>query len=75
MPPVKTLQKIDVFISSPGDVSAERNIAIRVLERLNRLHHIADRYVLRPLAYEQTVPASVGESPQAVVDKYMMEAQ
>src|SRR5260221_52418 len=70
----KILQKIDVFISSPGDVYEERRIATRVLQRLNRIHAIADRYILIPLAYEESVPAVVGRKPQTIVDTYMMEA-
>jgi NB-ARC domain/Domain of unknown function (DUF4062)/APAF-1 helical domain len=70
----QALQKIDVFISSPGDVREERQIAIEVLKRLNNMSHIQDRYVLKPLAYEEVVPAAVGATPQSTVDRYMMEA-
>jgi hypothetical protein len=45
-----------------------------VLNRLNNRSHIQDRYVLKPLAYEDIVSATVGKTPQAVVDCYMMEA-
>lgn len=71
----KMLQKIDVFISSPGDVGPERRAALRVIERLNRLKNISSRYVLRPLYYEDLVPAAVGERPLATVDHYMMQAE
>jgi len=70
----KTLQRLDIFISSPGDVHEERQIAIRVINRFNQMEFIADRYVLRPLAYEERVPAAVGQRPQTTVDRYMMEA-
>jgi hypothetical protein len=70
----KTLRKLDIFISSPSDVQEERRIAIRVINRLNNLPQIARRFVLKPLAYEKIVPAAVGESPQNIVDRYMMEA-
>jgi hypothetical protein len=73
--PRKTLQKIDVFISSPGDVQPERDIVQKVIERLNDLSHIAARYVLKPYAWEKSVPAVIGESPQKVVDKYMLQAE
>ena len=68
------LKKIDVFISSPGDVSEERQIAKRIIDRCNRVHSIAERYVLRPLAYEEIAPAEVGKSPQVIVDLHMREA-
>src|SRR5450759_4760958 len=70
----KTLQKIDIFISSPGDVGEERKIASEVIEQLNSMSQFADRCMLKPLAYEKIVPAAVGESPQRAVDRYMMEA-
>ncbi|RIJ90179.1 MAG: hypothetical protein DCC43_14990, partial [Candidatus Brocadia sp.] len=70
----KNLKKINVFISSPGDVQEERQIAIEVLNRLNNMSHIQNRYVLKPLAYEDIVPATVGKTPQGIVDRYMMEA-
>jgi hypothetical protein len=68
------LRKIDVFISSPSDVSEERHIVKRVIERCNRLHSVVDRYVLRPLAYEESAPAEVGQRPQTIVDRHMMKA-
>jgi hypothetical protein len=36
----KIRQKIDIFISSPSDVRTERQIALDVIARLNRLSHI-----------------------------------
>lgn len=74
MQPSGTLKKIDVFLSSPGDVSEERHRVKRVIERYNGLHSIADRYVLRLLAYEEIAPAEVGKSPQVIVDLHMREA-
>lgn len=70
----KTLKKVDIFISSPGDVETEREIAIGVINRLNNMSHIQDCFVLKPLAYEDIVPAAVGNTPQSIVDRYMMEA-
>jgi DNA-binding MarR family transcriptional regulator len=69
-----TLKKIEVFISSPGDVYEERQIVKRVIDRCNRVHSIAERYVLRPLAYEENPPAEVGKRPQTIIDRDMMKA-
>lgn len=69
------LQKINIFISSPGDVSDERAIASLVIERLNRLAFVQDRFILRAAAYEDVVPSSVGIPPQQTVDKYMLNAK
>ncbi len=68
------IQKISIFISSPKDVYKERKIALHVIERCNKLRSIANRYFLNPLAYEEIVPAVVGQRPQTTVDSYMMEA-
>lgn len=70
----KTVQKIDVFISSPGDVAEERKVASEVIGQLNSMPYIADRCMLKPLSYEKIVPAAVGETAQKTVDRYMMEA-
>jgi hypothetical protein len=72
----KYIQKIDVFVSSPGDVAPEREIVTRVIERLNRLSAIRERALLRLVAYEKDAPPVVdGSSAQAVVDRYMMKAE
>src|SRR5260221_258101 len=70
----KMLREIDVFISSPADVLDERRAAIHVIERFNRLSRSNRHYFLKPLAYEEIVPAIVGQRPQAIVDRYMLEA-
>src|SRR5262245_9737863 len=68
------LQKIDVFISSPSDVQAERDCIYEIVTAINEEPSVRERYVLKPLAYERLVPPEVGDSPQKVVDKYMREA-
>jgi hypothetical protein len=67
----RLLQRIDVFISSPSDVAAEREAIINVVEQLNRLSYIRQRYVLFPFAYEYDVPPKQGELPQVIIDRYM----
>jgi hypothetical protein len=70
----RTLHPLDIFISSPSDVSEERKLALKVIEQLNELPHIQEKYVLKPLAWERNAPAAVGETPQRIVDRYMLEA-
>lgn len=69
------VRKLFIFISSPSDVNEERREAIKVVERLNNMPHVSSRYVFVPLAYETIAPAVVGQGPQKVVDKYMMDAK
>jgi hypothetical protein len=70
----KTINKLDIFISSPHDVTEERKVTLDVIQQLNRRGNIETHYVLKPLAYEDIVPGAVGEAPQSAVDRYMMEA-
>lgn len=69
----KTLQQIDVFISSPRDVQAEREIAKRVIERLNRLRIFARHFVIKGHLHERETPPVAGTNPQSTVDRYMIE--
>jgi hypothetical protein len=72
--PDRTLHPLDIFLSSPSDVSEERELALQVIAQLNERPHIQEEYVLKPLAYEKSVPAVVGETPKRTVDRYMLEA-
>ena len=69
------VQKLDIFISSPSDVNPEREIILRVIEKLNRNPFIRKRYYLNPLAYEREVPPDGGQPAQIIVDRYMGEAK
>ena len=73
MAATQVLKKIDIFISSPSDVSAERDIIKHAIEFLNRLIFVAKGYLLFPLAYEELVPPEVGAVAQAIIDRYMLE--
>jgi Domain of unknown function (DUF4062) len=63
-----------VFLSSPGDVAAEREIVKRVIQEINAdpAWHLC--CVLKPLAYEDHVPSQAGKSPQRVVDDFMRKS-
>lgn len=71
---VKTRQELNVFISSPGDVSLERTIVQKVISQLNGSSYVG-QYVLIARAYEGVVPPVVGAAPQFTVDNYMMLPQ
>ena len=68
---VTTLKRLDIFVSSPGNLNAERKIISRVVTRLNKLAHIRDRYSLNPLNYNELVPPESGGRPQDIVDRYL----
>lgn len=66
MPSLVTSAK--VFVSSPSDVGEERIAVIRAVERVNRLPHVREKYVLQPFRYEEIAP-QIGDEPQVVVDR------
>jgi hypothetical protein len=68
------LENLDVFISSPGDVQLEREVAKRVIDKINLHPNIAGRFRLNILDYQRSVPATIGNLPQLTVDDYMMKA-
>lgn len=56
------------FISSPGDVTAERKIAPRIISELNSVYVQATGHILWPLMWE-TMSGGLGEDPQAVINR------
>lgn len=75
MAATKVLKKIDIFISSPSDVSAERDIIKHAIEFLNGLIFVAKGYLLFPLAYPELVPPEVGAVAQTIIDRYTLEPE
>src|SRR5262245_57219883 len=68
------MRRLAIFISSPGDLPAERETAIRVIHRINELPFIRSRFSLSPLAWEKSVPALIGKPPQVTVNEYLAES-
>lgn len=65
-------RRIRIFLSSPGDVAAERKIAREVLESLNADPFIKPHAVIEPVAWEAPgsrvlMPASL--TPQQAIDR------
>jgi|GEM_PF-142284 len=69
-PEVRLVIRIDIFISSPGDLGEEREIVKRVVEKLNR-SSLKNDYFFVPFLFEDEVPPEIGESAQLIVDRYM----
>lgn len=63
-----------VFVSSPGDLSAERQVVDDVVNRWNESPQIAERIALRVLRWEKYVPPVLGDPPQVVVDRFLGRA-
>jgi len=60
-----------IFVSSPSDVAAERQLLKKVVDHLNTIAFVSEHVVLRLYAYEQNVPPATGKNPQKIVDQYM----
>jgi hypothetical protein len=65
------IPEITVFLSSPGDVAAERQIVKHAIQEINADPAWQSRCVLKPLAYEDCVPSQMGKSAQRIVDDFM----
>jgi len=71
MPRAIPAREIIVFLSSPGDVAAERQIVKRAIQEINADPAWQARCVVKALAYEDCVPSQMGKSAQRVVDDFM----
>jgi WD40 repeat protein len=60
-----------IFVSSPSDVAAERQLLQKVINHLNTIAFINEQVILQLYAYEHNVPPSTGKAPQKIVDHYM----
>ena len=63
-----------LFLSSPRDVSREREIAKRLAAEVNEDPAYGSRCRLTVLAYEDCVPSQMGKPAQHVVDDFMRRA-
>ena len=63
------LRFVNVFVSSPGDCSAERDVVEEVLERVNRSDSDRTGLVFRSFRWEHNVVPKLGPAPQKVIDE------
>lgn len=64
----ETVQLVRVFVSSPGDVKAERAALDEVLQRINETVDPGKRVRLELWKWERGVVPQIGPGPQAAVD-------
>ena len=67
----ETVQKIRVFISSPGDVQEERARLTKVFEELNTTVAAEKGLVLEAVRWETHSRAEIGDGPQEVIDRQL----
>lgn len=63
------MQLVRIFVSSPGDVQAEREILDKAIDDVNRADGERCGVVLRSIRWERDVVPHVGPPPQTVVDQ------
>jgi ubiquinone/menaquinone biosynthesis C-methylase UbiE len=65
------VQRIRVFVSSPGDVRAERELLDGVVEEINRTIGETGCFVLQLFKWERNVIPQIDQTPQGVIDNQM----
>ena len=65
----ETARIIRVFVSSPGDVAAERAVMDEVVATINRTDGQTSGFRLELFRWEDNVTPQIGPRPQAVVDQ------
>lgn len=70
------VRAIEFFISSPGDVRAERNVAEQVIHDLNRDPNYTRAYAFNSRNYQKDVAPEAGKGgPQHVIDAEIVMSQ
>lgn len=67
----KAVQKVRVFISSPGDVKEERERIGKVFEELNSTIAAEKGLVLEPIRWETHARTEIGDGPQAIINRQL----
>lgn len=63
----------NVMIASPGDVEAERRAARDVVHEWNAVHSADRSIVLLPIAWESHASPEMGDRPQGVINRQILE--
>jgi ubiquinone/menaquinone biosynthesis C-methylase UbiE len=65
------VRRIRVFVSSPNDVRAERDLLDGVVDEINRTMGDARSFVLQLFKWERNVIPQIDQTPQGVIDNQM----
>src|SRR5580658_3645242 len=63
---------VKVMIASPGDVSAERQLARDVFYEWNSIHSEDRGLVLLPIGWETHSTPEMGDRPQAIINRQVL---
>jgi nucleoside 2-deoxyribosyltransferase len=64
---------VRVLIASPSDTSAYRLVVRDVVEEWNSLHSETERVVLLPVIWERDATPEMGERPQGIINRQLVE--
>lgn len=64
---------VRVFIASPCDVDDEREAAARVIHAWNASHSLNQRTLIEPVRMETHAQAALGEHPQAIINRQLLD--
>jgi hypothetical protein len=62
-----------VLIASPSDLAEERQVAVTTVNDWNAQHATAERVVLLPIAWETHSRPAVGDRPQAILNRQLVD--
>ena len=68
-----TAKIVKVMIASPGDVAKERQLIRDVIHEWNAVHAEDRRLVLMPIGWETHSTPAMGDRPQAIINKQLLE--
>jgi energy-coupling factor transporter ATP-binding protein EcfA2 len=71
-----SIRPIKIFISSPGDVTAERALAAKAVEGLNFKPRLRHHFHLLPLRWDDervSIPMPANDSAQGAVNRYLIK--
>lgn len=68
-----TATVLNVLISSPSDVSAERDAVEKAIHQWNTNHHKSTGIMLHPVRWETHSYPAMGERPQGIVNKQIVQ--
>jgi Domain of unknown function (DUF4062) len=64
---------VRIFVSSPGDLAAERELVATTITQLGEIPAMAERFTLRPVRWERETPPVVGMTPELVIERFVGE--
>ena len=71
---MKSRKILSIFVSSPADVSVERDAVSEVVEEINKIKGKALGYEFETIKWETDVLPTFGDEPQEIIDTEVGEA-